>query len=451
MSDLSVLGSLDLVTEMVDVDAVQVHPKNPRKGDLAAIQLSLRTNGFYRPLIVQRSSGHILAGNHTYLAACELGFKVVPVCLIDVDDETASRILVVDNRSADLGTYDEELLVEILQSLPSIEGTGYDEDSLGDLMDAIMDSILIHGDPDEAPAVSEETISKPGDLWILDNHRVACGDSCDPKTYESLLGGSLADAMWTDPPYGVEYVGGTSEALTILNDSEEEAQEVVEAFVTAARDHLRPGAPVYVCHAESQRSYLEGALSSAGYLVRQALVWVKDRFVLSRQDYHNQHEPILVGEAPEKDFEHVLYGFRSGGQGRKGRGGKHWHGDNRQTTVFDVKRPTSSNLHPTMKPVDLIRPMLHNSVRNCGIVLDPFGGSGSTLIAAHMEARRAFLIELDPKYVDVICRRFQDLAKIYPQRVSDGAVIDFTNGEIVGYEEVDLGIKEALHSEVPTR
>lgn len=417
---------LDLEIVYVPPSRVSPHPRNPRRGAVAAIRESITVNGMYRPLIVQESTGFILAGNHTYRALVEEGCEFVPVCFVDVDDDAAKRIMVADNRSADLGTYDDELLAKILQSLPSIEGTGYDENSLADLMDAILTGPEIHGDPDSAPPLGKEPITRPGDVWALDHHRLICGDACEPATYQRLLEGEIADAVWTDPPYGVEYVGGTDEALTILNDGAHEAREVVEAFPLAARNYVRPGAAVYVCHSESQRTYLEAALEAAGYEVRQALVWVKDRFVLSRQDYHNQHEPILLGEAPEKDFDHVLYGFREGGSGRKGRGGKFWHGDNRQTSVFEVNRPTRSDLHPTMKPVDLIRPMLRNSVRNGGIVLDPFGGSGSTLIAAHMEHRRAALIELDPRYVDVICRRFQEATHIMPMRT--GETVDFLEG-----------------------
>lgn len=426
----------NLKIEAISPSDIRPHPRNPRRGDLSAIKASLQANGIYRPLIVQRSTGYILAGNHTYLALCDLGATEIPVSFVEVSDESALRILLVDNRSADLGSYDDALLVELLASLPDMVGTGYDEGAMADLMDAILSPTEVRGDPDAAPSPPDDAITSLGDVWRLGDHLVVCGDSCDPETYRAIGGGIGAfDAMWTDPPYGVSYVGSTAEKLTIKNDGAAEARQVVEAFLPAVRPSLMAGAPIYVCHAESQRSYLEAALAESGYLLRQALVWVKDRFVLGRSDYHLQHEPILVGEAPEKDFDHIAYGFTTGGAGRLGRGGPHWHGDNRQTSVFDVARPTASKIHPTMKPVDLIRPMLRNSVVRGGIVVDPFGGSGSTLIAAHMEGRRAALVELDPKYVDVICRRFEEATGIVPIRAATGERVSFVEVGSDGSDE----------------
>lgn len=406
----------DLSIEYVPAESIAPSEKNPRKGNVEAIRASIRANGPYRPIIVQRSTRMILAGAHTWRAMSAENMDTVPVTFVDVDDETAKRIILADNRTADLGEYDEELLSELLSSLEDLEGSGYEENDLADLLDAISAPGEVKGDPDAAPPYSEDTISNPGDLWHLGEHRLFCGDSCDPTSYEKLLDGALADGMWTDPPYGVSYQGGTKDKLTIMNDGAEEARQVVEAFLAAAVAFIRPGGAVYVCHAETQRSYLEEALDQNGYIIRQALVWVKDRFALGRSDYQPMHEPALQAEVPEKDFEHLAYGFTNGGEGRLGRGGKHWHGGNNATTVFEVKKPEASRLHPTMKPVDLIRPMLRNSIQRGHIVLDPFGGSGSTLIAAHMEGRKARLIELDPHYADVICRRFQEATGITPIR-----------------------------------
>lgn len=418
----------DLAIEYVPIDTVRTHPRNARRGAVEAIRDSIRTNGVYRPLIVQRSTGYVLAGNHTYKALVAEGATAVPVTYVDVDDDGAARIMVADNRTADLGDYDEKLLAEVLSSLPDLSGTGYDEGALADLLDAIMAPGEVRGDPDNAPDVPASPVSREGDLWLLGDHRVICGDSCRPETYRELLDGAVAEAMWTDPPYGVEYVGGTGDRLTIRNDGAEDARQVVEAFLPAARPFIRPGGAVYVCHAESQRSYLEGALATSGYLLRQALVWVKDRFVLGHSDYQNGHEPILSAEVPEKEFQHIAYGFAEGGSGRLGRGGPHWHGDNRSSTVFEVGKPKASALHPTMKPVELIRPMVRNSVARGALVLDPFGGSGSTMIAAHMEGRRAALVELDPRYVDVICRRFEEATGIVPVRASTGEPVSFVGG-----------------------
>lgn len=422
------MGEKGLRIDYVTPNVIEPHPKSPRRGNVKAILESIRANGTYRPIIVQLSTGYILAGSHLWRALVEDGAELVPVTYVDVDDTTASRILLADNRISDLGEYDEELLTQILGELPSLDGTGYTQSDLNTLLDAILKPGEINGDPDEAPPAPADPINKPGDIWQLGNHRLICADSCDPDTYEKLFDGEQADGMWTDPPYGVSYQGGTSDKLTIMNDGAEEAEQVVRAFLRAAVKYIRPGGPVYVCHAETQRTYLEGALADAGVLMRQALVWVKDRFVLGHSDYQNAHEPILVGEVPEKDFEHLAYGFTDGGTGRLGRGGPHWHGGNSASTVFEVAKPKSCGLHPTMKPVDLIRPMVRNSIERGEIVLDPFGGSGSTLIAAHMEGRRAYLIELDPRYADVICRRFEELTGIVPVHAGTGRETSFLGG-----------------------
>lgn len=230
--------------------------------------------------------------------------------------------------------------------------------------------------------------------------------------------------MWTDPPYGVDYVGKTDEALTIRNDGAENLEGLLAGAFAAAATVLRPGAPVYVAHSDTRRITFETQMREAGYLVRQNLIWVKNTMVLGHSDYQYQHEPILQGEAPDPELElhtivghdPILYGFTPGAGGRLGRGGPKWYGPNNATTVFEFDKPPASRQHPTMKPVKLILAMLANSARPRHLILDPFGGSGSTLIAAHYHGAFGRLAELDPKFVDVICARYQQETGELPRR-----------------------------------
>lgn len=246
----------------------------------------------------------------------------------------------------------------------------------------------------------------------------------------AALGGDRPDCVWTDPPYGVSYVGGTG--LTIMNDGKAGLPELLLGAFTTLAAVCRPGAPVYIAHADTERLAFETAAREVGLLVRQNLVWVKNTLVMGRSDYHWKHEPVLAAEAPaeaEEGLTHepVLYGFTPApkGAGRLGRGGQWWFGDNRQSTVFEVPKPKANADHPTMKPVDLILRMLANSCPEGGLVLDLFGGSGSTLIAAHHHKARAFLVELDPRYVDVICTRWQQHTGQLPVLDSTGEAVDF--------------------------
>lgn len=246
-----------------------------------------------------------------------------------------------------------------------------------------------------------------------------------------MCGDVAPDCVWTDPPYGVDYVGKTKRKLKIQNDDTGGLEKLlVGAFVVVAAV-CRPGAPVYVAHADTKRMVFESSLIAAGLRVRQNLVWVKNTLVMGRSDYQYQHEPILAAEVtnldseedPGKVHEPVLYGFTPGGEGRLGRGGPWWFGNNKQTTVFEVDKPPRSADHPTMKPVALIDAMLANSLPPGGVVFDPFAGSGSTLIAAHRRSSRCFAVEIDPLYADVILRRFEAHTGIVP--TLDGQPVSF--------------------------
>ncbi|QXN95263.1 DNA modification methylase [Nocardia iowensis] len=398
------------------VDRLRTFEGNPRRGNVDAIAQSLEVTGQYRPVVVNEGTLtgrtlEVLAGNHTLLAARQLGWEELAVGIIDVDEQTARRIVAADNRTADLGDYDHTALFGLLDGLDDLAGTGYSTEDFDKLVAEIIPRET-HTDPDDAPDLPDDPTSAPGDIWQLGPHRLVVGDATDYAVVEALMDGEQADCVWTDPPYGVDYVGKTKDALRIQGDAVADLDELLAGAFASMVAVARPGAPVYVAHADSERLRFETTLREAGVLVRQNLVWVKNTIVMGRSDYHYKHEPIL-------------YGFVPGGQGRLGRGGDRWHGDNAQSTTFEFDKPSANRDHPTMKPVALIEAMLANSLRPGGLVLDLFGGSGSTLIAAHQHGSNARLAELDPRYADVICRRFQEHTGVVPVR-NDGEAVDFT-------------------------
>lgn len=393
------------------------YPGNPRRGDVDAIAESLREHGQYRAIIVRatdaehpEAGGVILAGNHTYKGAALLNWPTIRCEVIDCDDITAAKIVAVDNRAADLGGYDDRLLAELLGGMDDLIGTGYDDDDLAALLTGICgDTPPIADDPDDhEPTPPAEPFCKTGDLWLLGDHRLTVGDSTSTDVWAALLDGRQADLVWTDPPYGVAYVGKTKDALTIDNDALDPAAlaRFLGAVFTLALNNTRGGACWYVASPPGPLSIqFAAALDKLGVL-RQGLVWVKDQFVLGRSDYHYRHEPIWYGWTPGAAH--------------------HATADRTQDSVHEVARPKRSIDHPTMKPVELISRHIANSSRPGELVVDPFAGSGSTLLAAHDTARVAAVVEMDPRYADVICRRWQELTGDEPVLESTGEPHDFT-------------------------
>ncbi|GGM77085.1 methyltransferase [Longimycelium tulufanense] len=402
-----------LHTKHLPLAALAIYHRNPRRGNVAAIAASLTKLGQYRPIVVNNGTktgrrNEILAGNHTYLAARQLEWATIAAVVIDVDDDTAARINLADNRTADLGGYDDRILLELLADLPDLDGTGYDPGDLDALEKALAveESPAMLTDPDDVPQRCHDTVTKPGDLWHLGPHRLAVGDATDPLVWDRLLGNDNADMMWTDPPYGVSYVGKTSDALRIENDDleAEDLEALLRGVLGIALTSSREGAVWYVAAPAGPLSiHFATVLAELGVL-RQNLIWVKDHFVLGRSDYHYRHEPIYYGWTPGSAHHRLP--------------------DRKQDTVFEVARPKASKDHPTMKPVELITKHIQNSSEPGQLVIDPFGGSGSTLIACHATGRHAALIELDLTYADVICRRYQEHTGVVPTR--EGAPHDFT-------------------------
>lgn len=428
-------------TELVKTSTLEPYFRNPRVGNVPLIVESLKAHGQYKPLIVNIGSltgrpREVLAGNHLLQGGLQLGMEKMLVHWLDVDDDEAARIVLVDNRASDKGGYDAEALASLLVDLDGLAGTGYSDGDLSRLLAGLeADEQEGLNDPDAVPGVPINPITTPGDVWLLGPHRLVCGDSTQGDVVRLAAGPDEIDAMWTDPPYGVEYVGKTKDSLKIQNDGKDGLPSLLLDAFNAALAVLRPGAPCYVAHSDTERVTFEGALREAGYLVRQNLIWVKNAMVLGRSDYQYKHEPILEAAVPDDvsretspeegeplTHEPLLYGFTPGAKGRLGRGGPAWYGDNKKTTVFEVPKPSASREHPTMKPVELIVQQLRNSVARKGTVLDLFAGSGSTLIAAHRLNLSARLVELSPQYCDVICRRYQEHTGIMPilERTGDG-------------------------------
>lgn len=413
----------DLAALAVPIGDLQLLPGNPRRGDVPAVARSLERFGQRKPIVAQRSDQSVLAGNHTLMAARSLGWSEIAVVWVEDDDDTARAFALADNRTAELGDYDDEALAAMIAAVQGADpellaATGWSADDLADLIQIEEVPAAPLADPDDVPPTPTEPISKPGDVWILGPHRLLVGDSTDAAAVEAMLEGDRCDCMWTDPPYGVDYVGKTKDALTIRNDGAGGLPELLAGAFAVATAALKAGAPVYVAHPPGPLSLdFATAFLNAGWLLRQNLIWVKDVMVLGHSDYHYRHEPIL-------------YGFTDpdASSGRLGRGGDRWFGDNAQTSILEVPKPPRSGDHPTMKPVELVTRCLANSCRPGGQVYEPFGGSGTTLLAAHMTGRVARVVELDPRYADVIARRFQQVSGIQPVLASTGEPHDFTGG-----------------------
>lgn len=395
--------------------ALKLYENNPRIGNIQAIADSLQTNGQYKPIVVRRETREILVGNHTYQAAQSLGWETIKTVYVEnITDEQALKIVLADNRTSDLSTYNNHTLAELLNTLPTFDGTGFTNTDLKELEKWNLNDIAQEGqtDPDDAPRVAEHsTVTKPGDLWELGPHRLLCGTATEHTPYQKLLNGQRTDLLLTDPPYNVNYEGGTG--LTIQNDNMRQTQfeQFLRDFYTNSAAHMKEGAAAYIFHADSLGlgNVFRNEYVKAGLELKEVLIWVKNSLVLSRQDYHWQHEPILYGWKP---------------------GAAHnWYGDRTHTTVIRHPKPSRSLEHPTMKPVELLERLIKNSTQPGDLILDPFAGSGSTLIAAYRTSRTAKLIELDPKYCDVICKRWEQHTGIIPILTQTGEEHSFTQEE----------------------
>ncbi len=379
---------------------------------VAQIAASIAEFGFTNPILAG-GDGVIVAGHGRLAAAHKLGLELVPVVVLEHLSPTQRRALVIaDNRIAENAGWDEAMLRIELVTLQDddfdVSLTGFDADALAELLADEDGNGEGETDDDAVPEITETPISRPGDVWVLGGHRLLCGDSTKAECFEQLLQGEQVDMVFTDPPYNVNYANTAKDKMrgtnrAILNDNLGDGfYDFLLAALTPTIANCRGG--IYVAMSSSELDVLQSAFREAGGKWSTFVIWAKNTFTLGRSDYQRQYEPIL-------------YGWPEGAT-------RHWCGDRDQSDVWQIKKPHKNDLHPTMKPVELVERAIRNSSRPGNVVLDPFGGSGTTLIAAEKSGRLARLIELDPKYVDVIVRRWQDWTGKQATRESDGVAFD---------------------------
>jgi len=402
--------------ELWPIDKLLPYVRNARQHSdeqIAQIAASIAEFGFVNPILTG-ADGVLVAGHGRLAAARKLGLPTVPVVVLDHLTPTQRRALVLaDNRLAELATWDDALLRIELEALQDdgfdLDLTGFDADALAELLADEEPQIEGRTEDDAIPEMPEEPVSRPGDVWRLGPHRLVCGDATTAEAYARLFpDGERADMVFTDPPYNVNYANSARDKLRgkhrpILNDALGEGfYDFLYDALALIMAHTR-GA-IYVAMSSSELDTLQAAFRAAGGHWSTFIIWAKNTFTLGRSDYQRQYEPIL-------------YGWPEGAT-------RHWCGDRDQGDVWQIKKPAKNDLHPTMKPVDLVERAIRNSSRPGDVVLDPFGGSGTTLIAAEKAGRVARLIELDPKYADVIVRRWQDWTGQQATREADGLAFD---------------------------
>jgi DNA modification methylase len=364
---------------------------------VAKIAASMAEFGWTVPCLVA-DDGELIAGHGRVLAAEMLGLTEAPVIVLGhLTDEQRRAYRIADNKLTELGEWNEVVLSEELQLLASedfdLSLIGFDDGELDALLSGLGEETDTEAE-DDVPEAPENPVSRSGDLWVLGNHRLLCGDATVATDVERLLGDAKADLCFCDPPYNVDYAGGAGaeqagKGRRIKNDALGEGfgQFLHDACVLI---NVHTNGAVYICMSSSELHTLQSAFSAAGGHWSTFVIWAKNRFTLGRSDYQRQYEPIL-------------YGWPEGTKRR-------WCGARNQGDVWLIDRPAKNDLHPTMKPVSLVERAIRNSSRKGDRVFDPFGGSGTTLIAAENTGRVAALLELDPKYVDVIVERWQRLA-----------------------------------------
>jgi DNA modification methylase len=386
---------MDYRIELWQIEKLVFYARNPRKNDAAVDRMcaSIREFGFKIPVLA-RSDGEVVDGHLRLKAAKKLGIAEVPVILCDEwtpAQVKAFRLMV--NRSVAWAEWDDDLLSLELLDLKGLDFdlslTGFDARELDAFLagEGATEGLT---DEDAVPELPETPTSRLGDLWILGDHRLLVGDATHADAVARLMAGAPADLVFTDPPYNVSYEGYTEDRLTIKGDrmSDAEFKQFLEAAFRSYRSVVKPGASMYVCHSSSWQREFQNALESASFEVRCQIIWAKNTFAWGFGRYKFQHEPLFYAHiAGEKDP---------------------WYGDKSQSTLWAEKKPAANRIHPTAKPVELVERALLNSSKAGDVVADLFGGSGSTLIGCERRGRHARLMEIDPKYCDVIVQRWQE-------------------------------------------
>ncbi len=384
--------------QIIDINKLIPATYNPRKdlktddAEYIKIKNSIVKFGFVSPLVINKDMT-VIGGHQRLKVLKDLGITEVECIVVDLDKTNEKALNIALNKIQ--GDWDEDKLEALLQELKLEEFdmnlTGFDFDEVDEILNDINGTKEDNFDVDSAYEEIEEPITKPGDIWILGNHRLMCGDSTHKDDIMRLMNNQDADMLLTDPPYNVDYVGKTAEALKIKNDNMDDNQfyEFLRKVFENMYIVTKEGASIYVFHADTEGINFRKAFKDAGFKLAECLIWKKDCFVMGRQDYQWQHEP-------------VLYGWKEGKA-------HYFINDRTQSTILEFDRPKQSTLHPTMKPIDLVAKLIKNSSKENDIILDLFGGSGSTIIATEQLNRKCYTMELDPKYCDVIVKRWETM------------------------------------------
>lgn len=414
--------------EMVAIDQVQLNPRNPRLNDAAVkpVAESIRRFGFRQPLVVNRRTGIIEAGNTRWRAAKDLGLTQVPVIWVDDEEAEAMAFAIADNRTHEFAAWDEAMLAEQLKALDAqacLLASAFTDEDLGQLL-AKLEAEQYHGreetfDTDQAMAEAEQRRGpirvKPGEMWGMGNHRLLCGDATDPANWERLMAGEKAQAVITDPPYGINYLGGRAAQQERISErrrgslicpgdaywddlTPEQYQTLLNSALRLAHQYSDEKAPLYLWFASSHLRIVLECMAGTGWEERNLIAWVKNNGAGALfAQYKHWYEP-------------VYYCFKRGKTAR-------WHGPTNERTVWEHDKPSVNDLHPTMKPVPLIERTIVNSTEPGMLVVDPFMGSGTAFIAAERSRRTAYGFELDARYCDIILARWEAFTGKVAERV----------------------------------
>ncbi|HHX62469.1 MAG TPA: ParB N-terminal domain-containing protein [Epulopiscium sp.] len=382
--------------EMLSIEELVPYSKNARHNEKAVdkVASSIKEFGFKNPIIID-ANNEIIAGHTRLLAAKKLGIIEVPTIMAeDLSPEQVRAFRIADNKTGEYAEWDFELLAQELEELNkegySLDLTGFDFSEAEKLMDEFKQETEENMEEETVPAPPENPITKRGDIWLLGKHRLMCGDSTIASDMERLMDEKKANLIVTDPPYNVDYTGKTKDALKIENDKMDNHSfyNFLHDAFTRLYEVAEDGAGIYMFHADSEGLNFRKAFIEAGFKLAQCCIWAKQTMVMGRQDYHWQHEPVLYGWKPTA--------------------GHYWNSDRKQTTLWHFDRPFRNEFHPTMKPVALICYPIKNSSKIGDLVLDSFGGSGSTLMACIETDRICYTMELEEKYADVVVNRYID-------------------------------------------
>ncbi|WP_108775593.1 site-specific DNA-methyltransferase [Lactimicrobium massiliense] len=401
------------VIPVKDLKPAEYNPRRklkPGDKEYEKIKNSIQEFGFADPLVVNADMT-VIGGHQRLTVAKELGYTEVPCAVVDVDKTREKALNIALNKIT--GAWDEKMLAELLQDIQNSEldvmVTGFEPPEMEQLFNKVADKDIEEDDFDVEAELKKPTVTKPGDLWFLGRHKILCGDSTKEETYHTLMGDEKANLVLTDPPYNVN-VEETAGKIMNDNMSDDAFYQFLLSAYKCMHEFLADDGSIYVFHADTQGLNFRKAFQDAGFYLSGCCIWKKNSLVLGRSPYQWQHEPCLFGW--KKDGKHE------------------WYSDRKQTTIWEYDRPKSSKDHPTMKPVQLMAYPIRNSSMTNGIVLDPFLGSGSTMMACEQTDRICRGIELDPKFVDVEVKRFLELK----ENKTDGVYV-LRNGQKLTYEE----------------